>query len=315
MRNYIIRRLLIMPFMLVAMSLILFLLLFIRPGNAALAVVGGFNEASREAAFEKSLGLDRPWYIQYLDWLGNAARGDLGQALRPPRPDVADQIQERIWVTLEIGLLTIVLSAAIGITVGIISAVKRNSWIDYALRLLTITGISVPSFWIATLCLTLPAIWWGWTPLSQNYVKFQDNPIENLRIVIWPALVVAISSSAYIARIVRSSMLDALHSDHVRTARAKGLKERVVVLRHVFRGSLVTLVTVLGLQFGTVLGGSLIAEQIFAIPGLGLLTYEAVFTSDYIVVLGAMMVFSVVFLLMTLVVDILYTVVDPRIRY
>jgi peptide/nickel transport system permease protein len=315
MRTYIIRRLIVVPPMLVVMSFILFILLFIRPGNASLAVVGGFNDAESAAAFEKELGLDRPWFVQYLDWLGNAVTGDFGKSLKPPRTDVMDLISERIFTTVEIALLTIFMSALIGITVGMISAVKRNTWLDYVLRVTTIAGISVPNFWVATLLLVLPAIWWGWTPLSQNFTTFTENPIKNLSILFWPALVLSISSSAYVARIVRSSMLENLYSDHVRTARAKGLHERVVVIRHVFRSSLVTLITVLGLQFGTILGGSLIAEQIFAIPGLGLLTYEAVLTSDYILVLGAMMLFATVFLLMTLAVDILYTVVDPRIRY
>jgi peptide/nickel transport system permease protein len=315
MRTYIIRRLLVVPPMLVVMSFILFILLFIRPGNASLAVVGGFNDAESAAAFEKELGLDRPWFVQYLDWLGSAVTGDFGKSLKPPRTDVMDLISERIFTTVEIALLTIFMSALIGITVGMISAVKRNTWLDYVLRVTTIAGISVPNFWVATLLLVLPAIWWGWTPLSQNFTTFTENPIKNLSILFWPALVLSISSSAYVARIVRSSMLENLYSDHVRTARAKGLHERVVVIRHVFRSSLVTLITVLGLQFGTILGGSLIAEQIFAIPGLGLLTYEAVLTSDYILVLGAMMLFATVFLLMTLAVDILYTVVDPRIRY
>jgi peptide/nickel transport system permease protein len=315
MRAYIIRRLLQVPVMLLVTSLLLFLLLFIQPGNAAMSVVGGINDGARQEEFEKSLGLDRPWYVQYLDWLGDAVRGDLGDSLKPPSRSVSGQIQERIGTTIELGLLTIIISGVVGIAVGVTSAVKRNSWLDYVLRVTTIAGISVPNFWIGTLVVLLPALWWDWTPIARNYVSFTDNPIENLRIVIWPALVISIGSSAYVARLVRSSMLETLYSDHVRTARAKGLKERVVVFHHVFRGSLITLITVLGLQFGTILGGSVIAEQIFTIPGVGLLTYEAVFTSDYILVLGAMMLFTLVFLLMQLAVDILYTVVDPRIRY
>ncbi len=315
MQAYIFRRLLVLPMMLLVMSFILFLLLFIRPGNASFSVVGGFNDTERSKEFEKSLGLDRPWYVQYGDWLGNAVRGDLGKSLKPPRSSVSSQIKERVWTTVEIGLLTIVISGVAGIAVGIVSAVKRNTWMDYLLRVTSIAGISIPSFWVGTLALTLPALWWGWTPLARDYSTFTEDPLANLQALIWPALVLSIASSAYVARIVRSSMLETLYSDHVRTARAKGLTERVVIFQHVFRSSLVTLITVLGLQFGTILGGSLIAEQIFAIPGLGLLTYEAVLTSDYIVVLGAMMLFSIVFLVMQLAVDILYTVVDPRIRY
>ena len=306
-----------MPVMLLVMSFFLFVLLFLRPGNAAFAVSGGFNEQGpRSEAFEKSLGLDRPWYVQYSDWLWHAVRGDLGKALKPPRHSVSSQIKERIGNTAEIGLLTIALSAIVGISVGVISAAKRNSAIDYVLRFTTIVGISVPTFWTATLLVTLPSRWWGQTPgLATNYETLFGNPIENLKIVIWPALILSISSAAYIARIVRSSMLETLYSDHVRTARAKGLNERVVILRHVLRSSLITVITVIGLQLGTVLGGAVIAEQIFAIPGMGLLTYEAVFAEDYILVLGTMMVFAVMFLVVTLGVDILYTFVDPRIRY
>lgn len=314
MPAYIVRRLIGLPLMLLAMSLVLFLLLYIRPGNAALDVSGGFNDVATQKAFEKALGLNRPWYVQYLDWLSHAVRGDLGRSLKPPRKAVGAQIRERIGNTVEIGVLTIVMSSIIGITVGVISAVRRNSWLDYVFRVSSIAGISVPVFWTATLLLTLPAIWWTWTPLARNYVTFTANPLKNLAIVIWPALVLSLSSAAYVARILRSSMLETLYSDHVRTARAKGLQERVVILRHVLRSSLITLITVIGLQLGTVLGGAVIAEQVFAIPGLGLLTYEGVIAQDYFVVLGSVMVFAAMFLLTNLLVDILYTVVDPRIR-
>jgi peptide/nickel transport system permease protein len=315
MRAYILRRLLVLPIMLFLISLLLFLLLFIRPGNAALAVVGGFNESARAQEFEKQLGLDRPWYVQYGDWFGHAITGDLGKSLKPPRRPVVAQIRERIWTTLEIGLLTILIAGVIGISVGIVSAVKRNSILDYVLRVSTIAGISIPNFWIGTLVVTMPVIWWGWTPIVRNYRTFDDDPIANLAALIWPALVLAIGSAAYVARIVRSSMLEMLYSDHVRTARAKGLRERVVILRHVFRSSLVTLLTVVGLQVGAILGGAVIVEQIFAVPGLGDMTLQAVLTSDYILLLGAMMLFATVFLLTQLAVDVLYTFVDPRIRY
>ena len=315
MRAYILRRLVVLPVMLLVMSLILFLLLFIRPGNAAFAVVGGFNSAASAREFEHNLGLDRPWYEQYFEWAGRAVRGDLGNGLKPPRRSVNDEIKQRIGPTVTIGILTIVMSAIIGIAVGIFSAVKRNSWLDYVLRVTTIAGISVPNFWIATLFVILPVIWWGWTPIERDYVTFTENPIGNLRILFWPSLVLSIGSAAFVARIVRSSMLETLYSDHVRTARAKGLQERVVIFHHVFRSSLITLITVLGLQFGTILGGSVIVEQVFAIPGLGSLTLDAVLTADYILLLGMMMIFSTVFLLMTLLVDVLYTVADPRIRY
>ena len=317
MRAYIIRRLIAVPFMLLGMSLLLFYLLYSRPGNAALTNFGLISPDQQKfglANLEHELGLDRPFFVQYGDWAIHAVRGDLGESLKTRR-SISHEINQRFGNTLEIGLLTILLTVLIGVPVGIISAVKAGTALDYLLRVVTIAGISVPGFWLATLLLTLPAIWWQWTPLASNYVEFTDGPLENLSIVIWPALVLAVASAAYVARIVRSSMLEALYSDHVRTARAKGLQERVVILQHVFRASLVTLVTIVGLQFGAVLGGSVVTEQIFGIPGLGLMVYEAVFNIDYTRVMGVTMVLATWFILITLVVDLLYTVVDPRIRY
>ncbi|MCC6381336.1 MAG: ABC transporter permease [Dehalococcoidia bacterium] len=314
---YIIRRLIAVPFMLFGLSALLFWLLYLRPGNAALTNFGLVSpDQTKDAVanLEKDLGLDRPAVVQYFDWAGHALTGDLGESLKNRR-SISGQIGERLPNTVEIAVLTILITAAIGIPVGILSAIRPGSWLDYSLRVVTIAGISIPSFWVATLLLILPVIWWGWTPLHQNYVNFTTDPLENLRIVIWPALVLAVSSAAYVARIVRSSMLETLYSDYVRTARAKGLRERVVIIQHVFRSSLVTLLTVIGLQFGAVLGGSVIAEQIFAIPGIGLLTYQAVFNVDYTLVLGVTMVFALMFVLINLAVDILYTFVDPRIRY
>lgn len=316
MRAYILRRLIILPMMLLVMSLILFLVLWVKPGSAAFASISSIGDFQGEIEdFEKELGLDRPWYVQYVDWVWGAVRGDFGVALTPPRDEVSGQIAERIGNTIEISLLSILFGAVIGIPVGLISAVKRNTPVDYLLRVVTIAGISVPPFWTATLLLTLPAIWWSWTPLSRSYVGFFDDPLTNLSIVIWPALVIGYGGAAYTARIVRSSMLEVFYTDYVRTARAKGLRERVVVLQHVFRNSLVTLLTVIGLQLAGILGGAVIAEQIFAIPGLGLLTYQAILAEDYPVVLATVMLFSFMFLIINLLVDLLYTVVDPRIRY
>ena len=317
MRNYIFRRLLAVPFMLLGMSMLLFWLLFLRPGDAAIANFGFVSpeqQAGAIANLQKELGLDDPPHVQYLRWLGHAVRGDLGESLRTHR-SISGEIADRIGNTIELGILSILLSLLIGVPAGIISAVKAGTWIDYLLRVVTIAGISVPGFWIGTLLLTLPAIWWEKTPLSTNYVEFLEDPLGNLKIVIWPALVIAISSAAYVARIVRSSMLENLYSDYVRTARAKGLQERVVVLQHVFRSSLITLITVIGVQLGGILGGAVVAEQLFGIPGIGLLTFEGVLAIDYTLVLGVIMVFALMFILITLAVDILYTVVDPRIRY
>ncbi|MCY4392913.1 MAG: ABC transporter permease [Chloroflexi bacterium] len=314
MRNYIIRRLVAMPLMLLVMSFVLFLLLWIKPGDAAFAVVAGIEEARNLDVWREELGLDRPWYVQYFDWLGNVFQGDLGDSLRPPRNPVADKVQERIGNTIEIGLLTIAISAIIGLPIGIISAIRRNTLSDYTLRTATIVGISVPNFWTGTLIIIFPVIWWGWNPI-QPYTSFTEDPLTNLSIVIFPAAILAYGSAAYTARIVRSSMLEVFFSDYVRTARAKGLRERVVVMRHVFRTSLIPVLTVIGLQLGAILGGAVVAESIFAIPGMGLLMLESVQTEDYPVVLTVVLLFALMFMIITLAVDVLYTTVDPRIRY
>jgi peptide/nickel transport system permease protein len=315
MRNYIIRRLVSVPLMLIGLSLLLFLLLWVRPGSAAFGVAGGLSLDTDFERLEERMGLNKPWYEQYGMWLGKAVQGDFGNSLVPPQNSVTSQISGRVGNTIEIGLLTIIISAVIGIPIGIISAVKRNSKLDVTLRTITILGISVPNFWTATLLLVLPAKFFGWTPLSTDFSTFGEDPIKNLSIVIWPAIILAYSSAAYTARLVRSSMLEVFYSDYVRTARAKGLVERIVVLRHAFRNSLIPVLTVIGLQLGVILGGAVIAEQIFAIPGIGLLTYKAYLAQDYTVVLGTVMMFALLFVLVNLLVDLLYTVVDPRIRY
>ncbi len=315
MWSYIIRRLVAIPVMLLILSFVLFLLIFILPGDAAFSIVAGIAESRNLDGFREQLGLDRPWYVQYFDWLGGIFQGDLGTSLTPPHEPVQRSIAERLPNTIEIGLLTLVLSALISVPVGIISAVRRNTVLDYILRTGTILGISVPNFWTGTLIILYGIVLFDWNPIPPEYVSFTEDPIKNLSIVIFPAIVLAYAGAAYTARIVRSSMLEVFYSDHVRTARAKGLRERVVVSRHVFRSALIPVLTVIGLQLGGILGGAVVAEQIFAIPGIGLLTLERLFARDYPVILMTVMIFATMFMFITLLVDILYTTVDPRIRY
>lgn len=315
MWTYIIRRVVAIPATLLVLSFILFLLVYILPGNAAFAVVAGIEEARNIEKFEKELGLDRPWIEQYGDWLWTAvSEGSLGKSLTPPYDTVNRSIRERLPNTIEIGLLTVALSAAIALPVGILSAVRRNGLLDYALRTVTILGISVPNFWTGTLIITYAIVWFGWNPIKE-YSTFTEDPLRNLSIIIFPVIVLAYAGAAYTARIVRSSMLEVFYQDHVRTARAKGLRERVVIFRHVFRSALIPVLTVIGIQLGTILGGAIVAEQIFAIPGMGRLTLEALLARDYPVILATVMIFAAIFMLVTLLVDILYTRVDPRIRF
>ena len=315
MWSYIIRRVVAIPVTLLVLSFILFLLVYILPGNAAFAVVAGIEEARNIEQFEKELGLDRPWIVQYGDWLWTAvSEGSLWKSLTPPYDTVNRSIRERLPNTIEIGLLTVALSAVIALPVGILSAVRRNGLLDYALRTVTILGISVPNFWTGTLIITYAIVWFGWNPI-QEYRTFTEDPLQNLAIIIFPVIVLAYAGAAYTARIVRSAMLEVFYQDHVRTARAKGLRERVVIFRHVFRSALIPVLTIIGIQLGTILGGAIVAEQIFAIPGMGRLTLEALLARDYPVILATVMIFAAIFMIVTLLVDILYTRVDPRIRY
>lgn len=315
MQAYIIRRLLLIPFMLLAISILLFYLLQMQPGDAAILKIGATGSCQEcLQRVREDLGLDRSPVVQYLSWLGDMVRGDFGKTLGTHSP-IGPEIKLALPKTIEMAIFTLVLTMLIGIPAGVISAVKQGSIVDYAVRFITVAGLSVPSFWLATLLVLMPLIWFDWTPFARDYVDFTDNPIKNLRIMFWPSITLAVSSAAYVARLVRSSMLEVLYSDYVRTARAKGLSETVVVLRHVLRGSLVTVLTLVGIQFGAVIGGSVLIEQIWGIPGMGTITLNAVFKQDYRSVMAVAMIFAGLYIAIQLVIDVLYAYVDPRIRY
>ena len=246
MRAYVLRRLLYIPFMLLAMSALLFYLLQTLPGDAAILKVGATG--SCQECLQKvraDLGLDDPPVVQYFSWLGDIVRGDFGKTLGT-NDEIGPEIRLALPKTIELAIFVLVLTLLIGIPLGVISAVKQGTILDYTLRFVTIAGLSVPVFWLGTLFVLLPQIWWDWTPLQPKYVSITENPFTNFKIMFWPALTLAVSSSAYVARLVRSSMLEVLYSDYVRTARAKGLRESAVILRHVLRGSLVTILTLIG---------------------------------------------------------------------
>ena len=314
MSAYIIRRLLAIPLMLLVLSFLLFVLIWILPGDAAFSGALSISETGNYDVARERFGLDRPWYVQYGDWLGGIFVGDFGESLTPPHDSIMGSVKERLPKTIEVGVLTILLSALISVPVGVLSAVRRNKPEDYVLRTVTILGISVPNFWIGTLIILYSFVWFGWNPI-QDWVDFTEDPLTNLAIVIFPAGILAFAGAAYTARIMRSAMLEVLYSDHVRTARAKGLRERVVIFRHVFRSALIPVLTVLGLQLGSILGGAVVAEQIFAIPGMGLFALDRILARDYTSLLMIVMIFATMFMFVTLLVDVLYTYVDPRIRY
>lgn len=303
------------PLLLFLVSVITFSMIRLLPGDAAVARLGATG-AQCDTCFEqvrKELGLDKSNVEQYWIWFKGAIRGDFGLSTSTGQP-VSPELRQRFSNTLQLGLLTIFFTLLVGVPIGIISAIKAGSFTDYGLRFGSILGLSIPNFWIATLVIFLPVIWWDWSPL-RDYVSWAEDPWGHFMILLLPSVILAISGAAYIARITRSSMIETLSSDHVRTARAKGLWERAVVGRHVLRNSMLTLLTVVGLQFGVVLGGSVIIETIFSIPGMGAWLVTAVSNRDYQIVQAVAVVFAIWFLTITLITDVLYAWVDPRIRY
>jgi peptide/nickel transport system permease protein len=259
------------------------------------------------------LGLDRPIYIQYFAWVGNVLTGNLGESLWTKRT-VTEELGMRLPITLLLGGLAICFAIVIAIPIGVLSAVRADTMRDYVARSAAIIGLSVPSFWIATLVIVLPAIWWGWTP-HLGFTEFSKSPTAHVLQFILPAFILGIASGAAIMRLTRAMLLEVLRQDYVRTARAKGLSESSIIRGHVLKNALIPVVTVLGLQLGTLIGGAVITEYVFALPGVGRLVVDAVFARDYPLVQGVVLLIAVGFILSNLAVDLLYGWIDPRIRY
>jgi peptide/nickel transport system permease protein len=315
MQNYILRRVLLLIPTLLIVSTIAFSLVRLMPGDvvvAQLAESPSFHKEDADA-LRQQLGLDRPWLKQYLTWMGGVLHGDLGKSLWSSKR-VSSVIADRIGVTVELALLAFIMANVIALVFGLISAVRQDTPIDYVLRLLSIGGLSVPNFWIATLVIVLGAKYFNYLP-PLVFTRLTDDPVANIKQLFLPAAVIAIGSSATIMRMVRSSMLEILRQDYIRTAKAKGLRERKVIYSHALKNALLPVITLQGFQFGVLLTGSLIIETIFGLPGLGRLMYDAVNTRDYPQVQGGILLFGCMFVLINLTVDLLYGWIDPRVKY
>ena len=313
MKTYILRRLAIFPIFLLAVSIVTFVIVRWLPGDATLVRLGIGNAGCIECqeAVRKELGLDKPLPEQYWLWLSDAVTGDFGKSTVHGR-EIAPEVRSRAWNTVQITITAVVLTVLLGVPLGAISAVRRGKVSDYVARLVAILGLSIPNFWVGTLVVLLPALWWGFTPAG-DWVGWSD-PITHMRVVALPAVVLAVTSAAYVARVTRSTMIEVLFSDYVRTARAKGLASRVILGRHVLRNSLITVLTLVGLQAGVLLGGAVVVESIFAVPGLGLMAQQAVVARDFQTLQALTVLFALWFISIQLFVDLLYAWVDPRIR-
>ena len=309
---FITRRLLLALAILFCLSLIVFIAIHSIPGDLAQVMLGPSANEQAVSALRKSMGLDKPLYKQYLDWVVDLLQGDMGTSLRMGKP-VFEEICKRLPVTLELIILATLLSLIIAIPMGVVCAVKRNSWIDHLLRPVSIFGLSVPDFWWGVLFIILISYYFPqlYTP---EYVSILVNIGENLKTMIPASIALGITMAAMVMRYVRSSLSEVLMADYIVTARAKGLSEAVTVGKHAIRNSLIDVLTVVGLQMGAFLSGAVLVEMVFSLPGIGRMALDAVMQRDYPVVQGAVMVIATLFILINLVVDILYSMVDPRIR-
>jgi peptide/nickel transport system permease protein len=306
------RRLLQVIPTLLLVSVIIFLLQQLLPGDPALVMAGEERDPEVIEQIRKQYKLDQSLPVQYVAWMGGVLTGNLGESMRLKEP-VTRLIAQKFPVTLQLALMALVISLAIGVTAGVVSAVRKNTAIDYTANVLGLIGISMPNFWLGILLIYFFAVYLGWLPAS-GYVSPSENLIESLKTTILPAFVLGNSFAAVLMRHTRSAMLQAMTSDYVRTARAKGLAERVVIIKHALRNALTPVITLGALEFGTLLSGAVLTEQVFSIPGFGKLIVDSVFNRDYAVVQGVTLVTATAYVLLNLLADIAYTIVNPKLR-
>ena len=316
MASYLIRRLLgLIPTLFFA-SVIVFVTVRLIPGDV-IDMMLSENDISAESLSREqlmaTLGLDRPMWEQYMRWAGAiVTRGDLGKSLWGDAP-VWDELAARLPISFELGLLAMIFALVLAVPIGVYSAVRQDTPGDYLTRSFSILMLAVPSFWVGTMVVVFPSIWWGWSP-PMDFVRFLDDPVTNIKNLLLPAAVLGMGLSAVTMRMTRTMTLEVLRQDYIRTAWAKGLDERRVVWRHALRNALIPVITLVGLQAPLLVGGAVIIEQIFVIPGMGLLLIDAVTQRDYPVITGVFLVVGVAVMLINLAVDLSYGLLDPRVR-
>lgn len=313
MRHYVLRRLVIAIPSLVIASLIVFTLPRLIPGDVVQLMLEEKAYGKDLEDLRAKLGLDRPIPVQYMVWVRQLAGGDLGESLWTHQP-VLGELARRMPVTLMLGLMALIVAVVIGVPIGILSAVRQDGALDFFARSAAILGLSVPGFVQAIVVILLPAIWWGWTPRS-GFTEFAQGPANYLLQLVLPAIILGTASAAAIMRLTRGMLLEVLRQDYVRTAWAKGLRERVVVLKHSLKNAIIPVVTVLGLQIAQIAGGSVIIETIFGLPGMGQFLVEAITQRDYPVIQGINLLIVTIIVASNLLVDLCYAMIDPRIRY
>jgi len=324
MQRYIARRALLMIPTLVGVTFMLFMLVRYIPGDVIQQIAGDNAIITPEVRgdIEHRLGLDQPWYTQYWTWLFNSVKGEFGESLRSGVP-IGEEMRLRLPVTLELTALALLVSLVIALPVGVLSAIRQDTWLDYLSRSVAIGALAIPVFWLATLVIVLPSVWWKVAPPLQ-YRDLWVDPWQNLKIMLFPygklvpvgpAVLLGIGLSGTVMRLTRAQMLEVLRQDYIRTAWSKGLRERTIVLRHALKNALIPVVTVIGLQFPFLIGGAVIVESIFSIPGMGRYLLSAIQGLDYTVVQSVVFIIALAVVVSNLIVDMTYAYLDPRIRY
>jgi peptide/nickel transport system permease protein len=311
--KYLLQRLATIVPTLFFVSVLIFGLQQLLPGDPAIALAGEERDPETIRYLRERFHLDEPLPVRYWHWASGVLQGDLGESVRIQKP-VMELILEKLPVTIQLATMAMLIALVIGITAGVISAVKKDTWLDYAANVFALWGLSTPNFWLGILLILLFAVQLGWLPASGYVSPFEDLK-ANLSAMIMPAFVLGNAIAAVLMRHTRSAMLQVLSSDYVRTARAKGLDERVVVLKHALRNALIPVITLGALEFGTLLSGAVLTEQVFTIPGFGKLIVDAVFNRDYLVVQGVVLFTATVYIMLNLLADVAYFVVNPRMRH
>jgi peptide/nickel transport system permease protein len=318
MLRFILHRFLLMIPTLLGVAVLVFFLLRLMPGDPVATMLlgdgGGANIPKDLIAQERArLGLDQPMYVQFFKWFWSVLQGDFGVSMWTGK-SVLYEIGIRLELSLQVAIMATILAVLLALPLGTLSAVFKDTWIDQSIRVFSIAGLAVPSFWLGMIIILLLLTWFNWIP-PLTFTPFLQNPKENLAQLIWPALAVGYRYSAVSTRMMRSSILEVLQEDYIRTARAKGVMERLVVARHAMRNALLPVVTVIGLEFAFLIGGLVVTEQVFNLNGIGKLFVQAVARSDFTMIQGLVLLVSVFFVLINFLIDLMYAFLDPRIRY
>ena len=316
MQKYVIRRIfLAIPTLLLA-SLAIFSLIRVLPGDVIMATLSDQSQTispERLAQMRHQLGLDKPFIVQYVSWIGGVLHGDMGKSLWAQRP-TTEELRKALPITLQLGVMSLIIGWVIGIPIGVLSAIRQDKPVDYIGRLISILGVAVPDFWIATIIILVLSLQFHYSP-PLGYAAIWHDPVKSLQQFIWPALIEGFRLSAIIMRMTRSTMLEVIRQDYIRTARAKGLSERMVIYRHALKNAMIPVVTIVGAQVSILVGGAIIVETIFGLPGVGRLTFLSITLRDYPQIQANILMIATLIVFMNLVVDLAYGWLDPRIRY